>query len=117
MAAISDILTVALLGLGGLFCLLAAAGIVVMPDLYTRMQAASKAVTLGASSIVLAAAVHFGEADVTARCVLVCVFLLVTIPAASHLIARAAYRSREPLTPETVVDELGHPAGRLPHDA
>jgi multicomponent Na+:H+ antiporter subunit G len=100
-------LTIGLLGVGVLFCLLAALGVVLMTDVYTRMQAASKAVTLGATSIVLAAAVHFREADVAARCVLVCVFFFVTIPAASHLIARAAYRYREPLAPETVVDELG----------
>ena len=81
-----------------------------MPDLYTRMQAASKAVTLGATSVVLAAAVHFREPDVVARCLLVCVFLFVTIPAAPHLIARAAYRSNEPLAPETVIDELGERA-------
>ena len=107
MLAIGDMLTVVLLALGGLFCLLAAVGILRMSDVYTRMQAASKAVTFGATSIVLAAAVHFREADVVARCLLVCVFLFVTIPAASHLIARAAYRAREPLAPETHVDQLG----------
>lgn len=106
MPAVFEIATVVLLTAGGLFCLLAAAGIVLMPDVYTRMQAASKAVTLGTTSIVLAAAAHFREADVVARCLLVCVFLFVTIPAASHLIARAAYRAREPLAAETQLDEL-----------
>jgi multicomponent Na+:H+ antiporter subunit G len=77
-----------------------------MPDVYTRMQAASKAVTFGATSIVLAAALHFRDAGVVARCLLVCVFLFVTIPVASHLIARAAYRAREPLAPETSLDDL-----------
>lgn len=107
MPGATDVLTAVLLTLGGLFCLLAAVGIVRMSDVYTQMQAASKAVTLGATSIVLAAAVHFGEADVVARCLLICVFLFVTVPAASHLIARAAFRAREPLAPETSVDELG----------
>ena len=97
---------VALLSVGGAFCLLAAAGIVLMPDVYNRMQAASKAVTLGARSIVLAAAVHFQQADVVVRCLLVCAFFFVTIPAASHLIVRAAYRSNEPLSEDTVIDEL-----------
>jgi multicomponent Na+:H+ antiporter subunit G len=106
MAELGDLLIVILLSLGGLFSLLAAVGILVMPDVYTRMQAASKAVTFGATSIVLAAALHFQEAGVVARCLLVCVFLFVTIPVASHLIARAAYRAREPLAPETSVDEL-----------
>ena len=106
MAALIDSLIIILLAVGGLFSLLAAVGILVMPDIYTRMQAASKAVTLGATSIILAAALHFQEAGVVARCLLVCVFLVVTIPVASHLIARAAYRAREPLAPETSVDEL-----------
>jgi len=106
MPALIDSLTIILLALGGLFSLLAAVGILVMPDVYTRMQAASKAVTFGATSVVLAAALHFQEAGVVARCLLVCVFLFVTIPVASHLIARAAYRAREPLAPETSVDEL-----------
>jgi multicomponent Na+:H+ antiporter subunit G len=106
MPAFIDSLVFTLLALGGLFSLLAALGIVVMPDVYTRMQAASKAVTIGATSVVLAAALHFQEAGVVARCLLVCLFLFVTIPAASHLIARAAYRAREPLAPETSVDEL-----------
>jgi multicomponent Na+:H+ antiporter subunit G len=109
MPAMIDILIIMLFAAGGLFSLLTAVGILLMPDVYTRMQVASKAVTLGATSIVLAAALHFRDADVVARGLLVCVFLFVTIPAASHLIARAAYRSREPLASETTVDEL---AGR-----
>lgn len=105
MPLMTDIVVVALLGVGGLFCLLAAAGVLLMTDVYTRMQAASKAVTLGATSIVLAAGVHAQDPSIVARCLLACVFLFVTIPAASHLIARAAYRSREPFAPETAFDE------------
>lgn len=106
MPALTSILFVTLLAAGSVFSLLAVAGILLMPDVYTRMQATSKAVTLGATSIVLAAALYFRDADVVARCLLVCVFFFVTIPAASHLLARAAYRSREPLAPETTVNEL-----------
>jgi len=111
MPGTSDMLTVVLLAVGSIFCLLAAVGILRMSDFYTRMQAASKAVTFGATSIVLAAAVHSGEAEVVARCLLICVFLFVTVPTASHLIARAAYRAREPLAPGTGVDELGQRTG------
>jgi multicomponent Na+:H+ antiporter subunit G len=101
-----EIVTLVLLAVGVLFCLLAALGILVMNDLYNRMQAASKAVTLGAVCVVLGAAVHFGDSAVAVRCLLVCVFLFVTVPVASHLIGRAAHRSNEPLAPETVMDEL-----------
>lgn len=94
------------LSIGAAFCLLAALGIVVMPDLYNRMQAASKAATLGATCVVLAAAIHFADAAITVRCLLVCVFLFVSVPVASHLIARAAHRAGEPLSSDTVVDEF-----------
>ncbi len=101
-----NILSTALLFVGGIFCLLAAVGILVMPDVYTRMQAASKAVTLGTCTVLLAAVLTMPDIDVTARGLLVCVFLVVTVPAATHLLARAAYRSREPLGQDTVIDEL-----------
>jgi multicomponent Na+:H+ antiporter subunit G len=106
MSWISTAIVVVLLSAGGLFCLLAAVGLLVMSDVYNRMQAASKAVTLGAACTVLAAATHFGEGDITTRCLLVCLFFVVTVPVASHLIARAAHRSNEPLAAETVTDEL-----------
>lgn len=106
MPPLSEIVVVGLLLIGGVFCLLAAMGVLLMTDLYNRMQAASKAVTLGATAIVFAAAVHFGEAGVVARSLLVCVFFFVTVPVATHLIARAAYRAHEPLAPETRFDDL-----------
>jgi multicomponent Na+:H+ antiporter subunit G len=81
-------------------------GLLRMPDLLTRMHASSKAGTLGAILVLLAVVVHFAEAAVTVRALVVCIFLLLTAPIASHVIARAAYRSGVPLSPETVVDEL-----------
>ena len=110
METLIEILMVVLLSLGGLFCLLAVIGMLRFPDVYSRMQAASKAVTLGATSIVMAAALHFREAESVVRCLLVGVFFFVTIPVASHLIARAAYRSGEPLAPETTVNEMASTA-------
>ena len=106
MPPLTDLLIMILFSVGSLFCVLAAVGILLMTDFYTRMQAASKAVTLGATSIVVATALHFREADVIVRCLLVCIFFFVTIPAASHLIARAAHAAGEPMSPETTIDDL-----------
>jgi multicomponent Na+:H+ antiporter subunit G len=108
-------LAVTLVGsLGVLLMMVAGIGLLRMPDLLTRMHASSKAGTLGAALVLLAVALHFGDAAVTARVVVVCVFLLLTAPIASHVIARAAYRVGVPLSDETVVDEfaetLRHPA-------
>ena len=105
---IADILTAALLLPGAIFGLLAAIGIVRLPDLYTRMQAAAKAGTLGVGCSVLAVAVHFGELGITTRALLVVGFLFLTAPVAAHMIGRAAYRSGVPLWEGSVQDELFH---------
>jgi multicomponent Na+:H+ antiporter subunit G len=92
---------------GATFGALAAVGIVRMPDLYTRMQSATKAGTLGVACVVLAAALHFREAVAIAEAALVIVFLFATAPIASTLIARAAYVTGVPLWSRTGRDDLG----------
>ena len=95
-----------LLVLGALFMLLAAVGLVRLPDLYLRMSATSKAATLGASLILLGATAHFGAAAVAGRAVVIVVFLFLTAPVAAHAIGRAGYRRKSPLWTGTIVDEL-----------
>jgi multicomponent Na+:H+ antiporter subunit G len=95
-----------LLVLGALFMLLAGVGLVRLPDLYLRMSATSKAATLGASLVLLGAAVHFGTAAVAGRAVVIVVFLFLTAPVAAHTIGRAGYRRKSPLWKGTIADEL-----------
>lgn len=100
----SDWIVTVLITVGAVFCLLAAVGIVRMPDLYMRMQSATKAGTLGIACIVGAAAVYFGTPSAAVEATLVVLFLAVTAPIASHLIARAAFsRGVEPWG-DTVID-------------
>jgi multicomponent Na+:H+ antiporter subunit G len=101
-----DAFTVALLAIGGLFTLLAAVGIVRMPDVFTRMQAATKAATLGVACVMIAAATFFGDLGTCARALLTTVFVFFTAPVAAHTIGRAAYFVGADLCDGTVVDEL-----------
>lgn len=94
---VSDAIVVFLVLTGASFGLLAGIGIVRMPDLYMRMQSATKAGTLGVACIVLASAVHFATAAAIVEAALVILFLFATAPIASHLIARASYDSGIPL--------------------
>jgi multicomponent Na+:H+ antiporter subunit G len=100
-----DIITVTLVGIGALFTVLAAVGIVRMPDLFTRLQTATKASTLGVACVMLAAAVHFGDVASGARAVLITGFLFVTAPVAAHAIGRAAYFDGVTLWDKTELDE------------
>lgn len=102
-----DVIVAALLLTGCAFLLLAAVGIVRMPDIFTRMSASSKATTLGVGCLLVALALHFGDAGVTTKSLLVIAFFFLKAPVAAHVLARAAYRIGTPLWKGTFVDELG----------
>ncbi|HUG91086.1 MAG TPA: monovalent cation/H(+) antiporter subunit G [Planctomycetaceae bacterium] len=104
--SVGDWVTAGLMVIGSAFALLAALGVVRMPDLFTRMQAATKSSTLGVGCILLAVAVHFDELGVTTQALLTIAFLLLTAPIAAHMIARSAYIVGVPLWKGTVIDEL-----------
>jgi multicomponent Na+:H+ antiporter subunit G len=108
---VTDWTIVALIAIGSIFSLLSAIGIVRMPDLYTRMQAATKSATLGVSCLVIAAAIHFGNTSVTTRALLVIAFLFLTAPVAAHVVGRAAYLSGVKLWEHSVLDELQAASG------
>jgi multicomponent Na+:H+ antiporter subunit G len=91
---------------GGAFLFLAAIGILRMPDLYSRIQAATKAATLGVGCIIIALAFHFTDLGITVRALLVVAFLYLTQPVAAHMIGRAAYFVGVPLWENTIMDEL-----------
>lgn len=106
---IGEWIAAALILVGSVFSLLAAVGLLRMPDLYMRMQAAAKSSTLGVSCIVVAAALQFGETAFTTNAVLVVAFLFLTAPVAAHMIGRAAYFSGVELWTRSVIDEMqGH---------
>lgn len=91
---------------GAVFSLLAAIGVVRLPDLYTRMHAASKAGAVGGGLILLAVAVLSQDAAVSMRAIIGVIFLLLTTPVSAHLLARASYLSGYRPCKETLIDEL-----------
>lgn len=72
--------------------LLAAWGVIVLPDALARQHAATKAGTLALSLVCVGAMLIARDAAWTWRLLLILGFLLVTLPVASHLLARAAVR-------------------------
>lgn len=88
-----DAAVVLLVSGGTLFMVLAAVGAARLPDVYLRMQAATKASTLGLMVLAAAAALHFAELAVAARALLVVFFVFLTSPVGAHALGRAAYRA------------------------
>lgn len=95
-----------LLVLGSLFMLLAAIGILRLPDLPTRMHASTKAGAMGAIFIMSAVVLHFSTGIVFARALAIVLFIIMTAPIAAHVIGRAGYFVGVPLWHGTVKDEL-----------
>lgn len=91
---------------GTAFMLIAAFGLVRMPDLLMRMHAGTKAGTLGAGLVLAAVGVHYGELTVAIRAAVTVLFLVLTAPIAAHVIGRAGYRSGVRLWQKTLTDEL-----------
>lgn len=79
----------ALVLLGLVVMTIGVAGIVRMPDIFTKQHAASKSVFLGVCSILVAVAIS-GGAAFSARAVLIGMLLILTTPVAAHEIAKAA---------------------------
>ena len=77
-----------------------------MPDVYTQLHATSKAVFLGVIAILVASTAS-REPAIISRAVLIGAFLLLTTPVSAHVVARAAYRLREPMRTPGAVDESG----------
>ncbi|KAA0011722.1 monovalent cation/H(+) antiporter subunit G [Billgrantia pellis] len=111
-----ETLKAGLILVGALFMFLAALGLMRLPDLLTRMHATTKAATLGASLIMLAVALHFGEVAVVARALGVILFIMLTAPVAAHVIGRAGYFVGSKLWHGTVKDELRPHYDPLTHE-
>ncbi|MEH0759230.1 monovalent cation/H(+) antiporter subunit G [Vibrio sp. 16] len=88
-----DIIVGGLLCLGTLFTLIASLGILRMPDLYTRMHAATKAGTVGLASLLLAVAIAIPDITVISRVIGTMLFIFITAPVAAHLLGKATQES------------------------
>lgn len=92
--------------LGTLFVLLAAIGVIRMPDTYLRISVTTKAATLGIGLILAAAAIYFNEISITSRVLAIILFILLTAPVGAHLIGRASYFIGVKLWKKSVIDDL-----------
>lgn len=101
-----DIIIAAIATLGTLFVLLAAIGILRMPDTYLRMAVTTKAATLGVGLLLIAAAIYFYDFSTTTRVLAIILFILLTAPVGAHLIGKAAYIAGNKLWEGSVMDDL-----------
>ena len=94
--------------LGALFLLVAAIGVLRLPDLYGRIHAVTKGGIAGVGFMMLALILFEPTVSVATRSLGIVLFVVLTAPVAAHLIGRAAYVSGVALWTGTIHDELDH---------
>ncbi|MBD3627148.1 MULTISPECIES: monovalent cation/H(+) antiporter subunit G [Cyclobacterium] len=102
----NDYLIMGLSTLGAVFILLAAVGVVRMPDLYLRISVTTKAATLGIGLLLLAAGIYFNEFGIYSRVMAIILFMLLTAPVGAHMIGRASYFTGVKLWSGSKLDDL-----------
>lgn len=92
MNQIFEYIGMILLLIGGIFLFLGGLGIYRMPDTYNRLQAGTKATTLGGMSVILA--VGLLEPGWFVKALVLVLFIAFSNPISSHALARANYKRK-----------------------
>jgi len=100
----SDIAGIVFIVIGITFDFFGCLGLVRLLDIYNRLQAATKSVTLGTCSILFGAFLISGFSASGFKALLCILFVILTSPVAAHAIARGAHLSGVKLWDKSVVD-------------
>ena len=100
----NDVLGIIFIGAGLAFDLFGCLGLLRLPDVYNRLQASTKCVTLGTCSIMFGVFLMLGPTAAGIKALLCIIFLILTAPVSAHAIARGAHRSGVKLWEGSVVD-------------
>jgi multicomponent Na+:H+ antiporter subunit G len=101
-----DVVAACLLLTASSFVLLTAVGLWRFDDLYSRIHAATKAVTMGVLLVIAAAALRVDSPSDVVKLILVGVLQILSAPVSGHMLARSAYWAGTPLSRHTMTDEL-----------
>ncbi|MBN1794454.1 MAG: Na+/H+ antiporter subunit G [Candidatus Omnitrophica bacterium] len=101
----SNAVGLSMITLGILFNFFGCVGLVRLPDIYNRLQASTKCVTLGTSLVLMGVVFMNGFCSISMKAILCMIFILVTSPTAAHAISKGAYLSGVELWEGSVVDQ------------
>jgi multicomponent Na+:H+ antiporter subunit G len=102
-----DIIGYIIIAVGVLFDLLGAVGLVRLPDVYNRLQSATKSVTLGTFGIMIGILIVEGFTSIGIKAIICGAFLLLTAPVSAHALSRGSLRFGAKMWKGTVIDSYG----------
>ncbi len=100
----NSVIGIVLLSIGVLFNLLGCIGLIRLPDVYNRLQSATKCVTLGTCSILLGLLVLYGFNEIGVKALVAIPLLFFSATVAAHALVRGAYLSGVEMDARTIVD-------------
>ncbi|AWB93481.1 monovalent cation/H(+) antiporter subunit G [Aeromicrobium chenweiae] len=103
---VADVLAGVCFLLGALLGLIAAVGIVRLPDLLSRMHAATKPQVLGLLFVLVGLGLRLRDPGTIGLLVLIGLFQMLTTPVANHMVARASFRAGQLRVEGLVVNDL-----------
>ena len=102
--------TIILICIGVLFNIFGCIGLLRLPDVYNRLQAATKCVTLGTCSILLGVLFHFGITDGGMKALVAIPLLFFTSTVAAHALVRGTYLFGVRMSDRSVKDDYKNQA-------
>jgi multicomponent Na+:H+ antiporter subunit G len=94
-----------LICIGILFNLFGCIGLIRLPDVYNRLQSATKCVTLGACSILIGVLFHFGLSGTGIKALIAIPLIFFSATVAAHALVKGAYKSGIKLGEKSVKDD------------
>lgn len=103
----SELISNIIIGTGILFNLFGCLGLIRLPDVYNRLQAATKCATLGTCGILFGLLIRYGFVDIGVKSLVAIPLLFLSSTASAHALVRGAYRFGIKLWGKSVVDDYG----------
>jgi multicomponent Na+:H+ antiporter subunit G len=94
-----------LIGIGVLFNLFGCIGLLRLPDVYNRLQAATKCVTLGCCSILLGVFLHHGISAAGIKAIIAIPLLFFSATVAAHALVRGTYHFGVKMSDKSIKDD------------
>lgn len=101
----NEIIGYAFIAIGLVFDLFGCLGLIRLPDVYNRLQASTKCVTLGTCSILFGLFLFKGFSAAGMKAILCIIFIILTSPVSAHALARGAHKAGVKLWEKSVCDK------------
>jgi multicomponent Na+:H+ antiporter subunit G len=111
---INEVVAIIFISIGILFNLFGCLGLVRLPDVYNRLQSATKCVTLGTCSILLGVLVWFGFVNIGIKALVAIPLLFFTSTVGAHALAKGSYKFGIRLGEKSVHDDYEAENRELP---